>query len=75
MKSEYRINESDRMNILPWECRKIFWVDGFGHGSVGLLETTIFFCSTLLFCANLAQQGQIDYMDVSDVCHISWDEN
>ncbi len=39
------INKSDRTNILPWVSRKIFWVDGFGHGSVGILETTIFFCS------------------------------
>ncbi len=30
--------------VLPRKCQKIVWVGGFVHGSVGLHETTIFFC-------------------------------
>ncbi len=39
----------DCLEVLSWKIAKVkkikkIWVGGFGHGSVALLETTIFFC-------------------------------
>ncbi len=35
--------------VLLQKSQKIFWVGGFWHGSVGLYETTIFFCPALTY--------------------------
>ncbi len=40
-----KINKIDRKNILPWKSWKNFWVEDYGHASVGILETTNFFLS------------------------------
>ncbi len=61
------INKSDEEIFLPWESRKIFWVDGVGHGSVGILETTIFFCSALFFCSLQDNEVHITYEDQQQI--------
>ncbi len=62
-----------RVPILPQKSQKIFWVGGFGHGSVGLYETTILLCPALSYGqAHISvPTGPTEKYDISNYIRIS----
>ena len=51
------------------KSRKIFWVDDFGHGSVGILETMIVFLSALKDATPGFSSQSVVLINNSTDCH------